>query len=378
MCLMLASEQQARGHSVSVFIFRPGDTCDAIKKEGINVILPNDSNLDLENRFSLRRVAAEGLRKAVNEAKPDLIHSHVPVTNLICSKVLDRSRPPWVATVHGSWKQFGYSPQTVGRPCLKTYFLLRHAIGDFLTLRTAAGIAVPAQRTKELLVRIGVSGRKIAIIHNGLPPAAEIMTPAIARERLKLPLDSLVIGGLGYFAPVKGFDLLIRAFAGLERRNLKLLLLIAGGDVLGHSATRKSLERLTQRLNVADRVHFIGPLDPNEGFLSSLDIFVVSSRSEGMPLALIQAMQHGLPAVVSSEGGNSEAARNGLESLVFRSGSVGSLAAALERLILDEPMRVAFGRAASARASTYLTHRRCADDYERLYENIFEEPPPLM
>ncbi|MDD5088175.1 MAG: glycosyltransferase [bacterium] len=364
MCLWLAREQSSRGHEAAVLTFRPGDAQTEIERAGLHVFLPDLAGVNMEDRYAVRRAAAEALTKTTASFRPDVIHSHVPVTHLVCSRTLNRR---WVATVHGSWKQFAYSPDTVRQPLLKPYLMLRHAVGDAWTLRNAARVAVPAQRTKALLERVGVSARKIRVIHNGLPPAAEIMERAAARAKMGIAPDAIALGGLGYFAPVKGFDLLVRAFATLTERHPTLQLLIAGGDVLGHCATRGMLEQLIARLGVAERVRLLGPLDPAAGFLASLDLFVVSSRSEGLPLALIQAMQHGLPSVVSSEGGSGEAARDGIESLVFPSGRIDRLAAALERLIVDKQLREAMGSAAAARASTYLTLQRCAEDYEQFY-----------
>lgn len=364
MCLWLARAQNSRGHEAAVFAFRPGDAQATMQREGILVTLPDLSGVNLDDRFAIRRAAAAKLAEIAESFQPDVIHSHVPATNLVCSCALKR---PWVATAHGSWKQFAYSPETVERPLLKPYLMLRHAAGDSWTLRRAAGVAVPAMRTKELLERVGVSANKIRVIHNGLPPLAGIMERRAAREKMGIAENALAIGALGYFAPVKGFDLLLRAFALLAARHRALELLIAGGDVLGHSATRGVLQQMIEQLGITDRVRLLGPLDPAEGFFASLDLFCVSSRSEGLPLALIQAMQHGLPSVVSSEGGCGEAARDGIESLVFPVGRSDRLAEALERLIGDPPLREAMGRAAAARASTYLTLPRCADEYEQFY-----------
>jgi len=364
MCLWLARAQNSRGHEAAVFAFRPGNAQAALEREGISVMLPDLSGVNLDDRLAVRRAAAAKLAEIEESFRPDVIHSHVPATNLVCSRVLKR---PWVATVHGSWKQFAYSPETALRPLLKPYLMLRHAAGDGWTLRRAAGVAVPATRTKQLLVRVGVSAKKIRVIHNGLPPLAGIMDRSSAREKMGIAEDAMVIGALGYFAPVKGFDLLLRAFARLSARDRPLELLIAGGDVLGHSATRGALQQIIEQLGITDRVRLLGPLDPAAGFLASLDVFAVSSRSEGLPLALIQAMQHGLPSVVSSEGGSGEAARDGIESLVFPVGRSDRLAEALDRLIGDPPLREAMGRAAAARASTYLTLPRCAEEYEQFY-----------
>jgi glycosyltransferase involved in cell wall biosynthesis len=175
---------------------------------------------------------------------------------------------------------------------------------------------------------------------------------------------------MGYHAPVKGFDLLARAFSRVAPRYSAARLLIAGGDVLGNDRPRRGLERLITRLGIGSQVQLLDAQDPRAGFMSALDLFVVASRSEGMPLVLLEAMWHGQPSLVTSAGGCIEAARPGRESLVFGSGDVADLAANLEILLRDSALRESLGKAAWARASASLTLSRCAHEYERLYSEV--------
>jgi glycosyltransferase involved in cell wall biosynthesis len=219
-------------------------------------------------------------------------------------------------------------------------------------------------------VQVGIPGRRVCTILNGLSAPAALIPPETARREWNVPEGAVLIGAMGYLAPVKGFDLLIRATARLLPRHPELHLWIAGGGVMGETAMQQSLEDLIAKTCPADRVRLLGAVDPGAGFLSALDLFVISSRTEGLPLSLIQAMQHGKASVVSSAGGSAEAARPGRESLVFKSGDVADLAAQLETLITDPARRAALGHAARERAGTYLTLSRCADDYEQVYLDI--------
>lgn len=365
MALALAAAHRAGGLDVALLTFAEGDVSRMAREAGLPVILT-----PLDPARPVRAAMAAALGDAVGREEPDLVHSHVPLTHLICNRDLPRRGVPWVATVHGSWKQFAYAPQTVAKPWLKPYLLARHAAGDFWSTRHAPRVVAISEYVRRQLAAVGVRGPRVVTIHNGLAAGDAPLTQAAGRARMGIDPAALVIGSLGYFAPVKGFDMLIRAFGLLAPRYPALQLRIAGGDVLGESDVRQSLERLIATCNVAGRAKLIGPLDPRAGFLAALDIFVVSSRTEGFSLALADAMLHGQPSVVTSEGGCIEVARPGVEGLVFRSGDAVSLACELEKLIIDPDLRTRFGAAAHARATTHLTLSRCADDYAALYRRI--------
>jgi glycosyltransferase involved in cell wall biosynthesis len=367
MCLYLAQEQQTRGHDVHVHFFENGVASAKAKDLGLGVTIQNVTTYSRRARWE---GLSNGLRRQLQTHPPEIVHSHVPLTHLICQRTVPRAKLPWVCTMHGSWRQFAYSPQTVRRPYLKPYLLLRHALGDRLATRSASRVVAISDYVKRELRTIGISERRMTVVHDGLPLNSNTLSRDDARARLGLPNDATTIGSLGFFAPVKGFDLLIRAFAPLASRDAHLLLLIAGGDVLGDTSHRQELERLIARLGLMDRVQLIGPVDPRAGFLAALDIFVVASRSEGFSLSLIEAMQHGLPSVVTSAGGSLEAARPGKEALVFQSGDTADLSRKLEKLLLERSMRETFGRSSRERAETYLTIERCATEYDLVYDQV--------
>ncbi|HEY3293817.1 MAG TPA: glycosyltransferase family 4 protein [bacterium] len=369
-CLSLAAEQQRRGHDVRLLVLMPGKVQQTAARMGLPVISPELPDGAVIGKHQFRARAAESLRRAAKEFTPNLVHSHVPLGNLLCSRVLPPIKLPWVTTAHGSYKQFAYAPVTVAKPYLKPYLLLRHAFGDWVTLRSAARVVTVSEYARQELLSIGLPAAKIRTVLNGLPRPANIMDRSAARATLGVAADAMLVGALGYFAPVKGFDILVRAFAVLQDNYPALQLWIAGGDVLGDTSVRRSLQALITALCPGGRVRLLDTLDPKAGFLSALDLFVISSRTEGLPLSLVEAMQHGKASVVSSAGGSAEAARPGLEGLVFESEDPQSLAAQIDVLLRDPALRESLGRAAQARAFEYLTLKRCAADYDAVYTEV--------
>jgi glycosyltransferase involved in cell wall biosynthesis len=372
--LLLAQAQRVAGHDARILTFSPGKVTESAAAMGIPVISGSASAAESQSKSVQRRGFAAAIQQTVSTFQPEIVHSHVPITHLMCNRVLPELRIPWVATLHGSWKQFAYSAQTLSRPWLRPYLMLRHAMGDRIATRSASKLIAVSEYTKRGLERIGISSARIQVIHNGLPPLLSPVPKEVARARMGISADDVVIGSLGYFAPVKGFDILIRAFSMIASRHSNVRLIIAGGGVMGESRTEIELKRLIAELRLDERVKLIGPVAPREGFLSALDIYVVSSRTEGFPLSLVEAMWHGQPSIVSSEGGNVEAARHGSEGLVFESGNVLSLADALEHLVSEPDLRASLGAAAQARASSYLTIERCAAEHEALFHALLKNP----
>lgn len=310
------------------------------------------------------------LEGAVERIQPHLVHSHVPFTHLTCNRVLPKLGIPWIASMHGSWRQFAFAPQTAGRAYLRPYLFFRHAVGDAVATRSAARIVAVSEYVKRDLACLGISARRIATVHNGLDPLVSPLDSETARARLNMPVNALIIGSMGYFAPVKGFDILVRGFAKIASDHPTALLVIAGGDVAGDDRTRRDIERLIKQLEIGERVRLLGSQDPRAGFIAMLDILVIASRTEGLGLTLLDAMWHGKPSVVTSAGGCREAARPEREGLVFRSKNPADLAEKLDRLLRDQTLRESLGKAAWARASAYLTISRCAAEYEKVYRSI--------
>jgi glycosyltransferase involved in cell wall biosynthesis len=208
----------------------------------------------------------------------------------------------------------------------------------------------------------------LRVVHDGLPFNPGTVDRAAARRTFSLPEDAIVIGSLGHLSPVKGFDLLIEAFSRIASEFPKAFLLIAGGDILGDRQVRLILQKQIADLGLNERIHLPGALDTRQGFFSCMDLFAVASRTEGFSLSLVEAMQHGLPSVVTSSGGCTEAARPEKEALRFTSGNTLDLAEKLKELINNPELRLRLGEAARKRAQSYLTLTRCAQEYHQVYK----------
>lgn len=155
----------------------------------------------------------------------------------------------------------------------------------------------------------------IRLPHVSLPPVSEEEKRGM-REELGVSGRKIILF-VGRLVKVKGVDVLLRAFAQLGRSDAVLV-------VVGDGPERQNLEKLALSLGISDRVIFTGWRDDASKLVSIADVFVLPSLSEGLPQALLEALAHGVPCIVSDI-----PQLRGLPVRYFESGSVSSLKSAL-------------------------------------------------
>lgn len=195
---------------------------------------------------------------------------------------------------------------------IKSVYGLIERITRFPTSRY---IAV-SEYIKTELKESGIPENKIDVVYNGLD-----FPPTKARSHKRL-----IIGSLGRLHPVKGYDLLIKAFALLDNKRLRLK--IAGvGEELGN------LKKIASDLSVSDRVEFVGFYDDVYEFLDKVDIYVQSSLSEGFGICVVQAMSCNLPVVVTPAGALVEIVQDGVTGYVSKDFSPESIKNSISKLL---------------------------------------------
>lgn len=327
----LHRELGRRGHSVTVVgpLRRKGELPKEIK-DGVPV-----------RRF---RRAGEILRFASEEAV-DLWHHHVFARG--AGPFLDATRAdgrPLVASLHLVLPD--YLPHAGGRAGLGA------------VLERASAVTTVSRSAREALKAIfPAQALRSSVVPNGSGPRRLGRAPRIPRPFLLCAAR---------LAPYKGADLLVLAFARALESAPELRLVLCGRD-----QTRGGLARFVRRLGLADRVILLGPRMPGEvaALRRRCLAFVLPSRRENFPLALLEAMADGLPCVAGAAGGITEMIRHGKEGLLFPPGDVPALARSLVRVAQDARLRRRLGAAAKARSRRW-SWERAASDYERIYLSV--------
>jgi GalNAc-alpha-(1->4)-GalNAc-alpha-(1->3)-diNAcBac-PP-undecaprenol alpha-1,4-N-acetyl-D-galactosaminyltransferase len=197
---------------------------------------------------------------------------------------------------------------------------------------SARALVVQTERVRKQMIGV-MRGRPIYVIPNAVAvPSAEARPAREASEKKQI----LAVGRL---APQKGFDLLIEAFSQVAERHPGWSI-----KILGEGPARASLEQLIASKRLTDRVMLAGWQRDPIAVMRDAEVFVLSSRFEGFPNALLEAMACGLASIsFDCESGPSEIIRDGVDGVLVPPESVSSLAAAMERLISDEALRCRLG-----------------------------------
>jgi glycosyltransferase involved in cell wall biosynthesis len=200
---------------------------------------------------------------------------------------------------------------------------------------------------------LGGAGR-VVCIPNGVP----------AGERAPSDLSSPVALAAGRLTRQKGFDLLVSAYAQVARQEPGWTLKICGRGPLRHD-----LLAMAEECGVADRLVLPRQVRDMGSEMKQASLFVLSSRWEGLPMVLIEAMSNSLPVVAfDCPTGPAELVEDGVTGLLVPPGDVDALAAAILRLIRDEDMRRRFGAAALERAANYTL-----DSIAKRWDALFAE-----
>jgi glycosyltransferase involved in cell wall biosynthesis len=195
--------------------------------------------------------------------------------------------------------------------------------------------------------------RTTVVIHNGVDPRA-----AIPRQRGDTGPPRIVT--VGRFKAPKDPLTLVRALASLGARSFEAV-------IVGDGPDRRAVEAEIERLGLVQAARLAGERDDVPELLAGADIFVLSSRSEGLPLSILEAMSAGLPVVASRVGGVPEVVLDGETGLLVPPGDPSSLAAAIERLLVDPDLRARLGTAGRARIEESFDLDRCRSAHVELY-----------
>ena len=294
------------------------------------------------------------LARQIARIGPDVVHSHSGVWYKASLAARRAGVRRVIHTEHGRQKPDPWQARFVdGLASRRTDVVV--AVSDALATQLAT--TVVSDRCHIHVVRNGVDTHRFR-------PRPEINP---LRRELGLPADVPIIGSVGRLEPIKGYDVMVEAFARLRRRGTTASppVLVLGGE----GSDRPALETLARTLGVAHAVHFLGWRDDIHDLHAGFTIFTMSSRSEGTSVSLLEAMSAGLCPVVTDVGGNSAVLGDELRHRLVPSERPDVLADAWLDALTDHERRQSDGAAASARIGRSFPFDTMVRQYERLYED---------
>ena len=321
---------------------------------GITCIPRPRGNFDLKNIMAIRRLCLE---TRCNVFRCDNLH----MSPLIGASVAGVSVKVWCKQAMNSHYERCLEPGWRERLALTT------RLSAFLSTRViAVSSAVGAE-----VNAVGNSPDKVFILNY---PRPEIKKSEASREDTRRHLgfsdDALVYVTIGRAEKVKGWDVLLKAFAKVAEVSPRARLLLVGAmDVRGDTSFMEILNHLVKDLRLAGRVCFVGHVTDVKAMLQAGDVFVLPSRSEGCCLALLEALELSLPCVATRVGNAIEVIQSGGAGILVARDHPEELAAALLSLVNDDRKRTEM--ASRARIPDHVpSRRRHAQIIAELYENL--------
>jgi glycosyltransferase involved in cell wall biosynthesis len=307
-------------------------------------------------RAGVSMVLPMGVAKLIRQTAPNVVHLHT-----------------------GSWYKGATAARLAGvRRVIYTEHGREHfdpwrnrLIDRLASYRTDVVVGVSRRLQEYLGSVVRIEPTKLCTVHNGVDTEAFTpgAPPADLRARLGIPEDAVVVGSVGRLEAVKAYERLLEAAAQLRRTLPQPFVIVLGGD----GSCRASLEAHAARLGITDIVRFPGWNERPVEFYRLLDVFVLSSISEGQSVSLMEAMACAVAPVVTDVGGNAEMLGADLDECVVRDARVSEgLAKAIAAVTGAPERRAAVGALVRQRAVDHYSVQRMMANYERLYRN---EPP---
>lgn len=331
----------------SVIVIRgKGWVYEELCRRGMQPIL-----MEAKGSFNWRYL--KGLIALIRREKVDLIQSHLLGSNVYCSLAGLLTRKPVVTTFHGAvdigenerlkWLKFGA-----------------------INMGASSIVAVSDSLCKNIVTRTPLKKSKIRVVYNGIN-TAEFRRPRseVMRKQYGWSENDVIVGSLGNIRTAKAYDVLLRAAALLKNHTLKFRFVIAGQ---GKGRLYEELLKLKDELRLDDIVHFIGFNDNPAEFLSNLDLFLLSSTSEGFSIATIQAMTAGLPVIVTRSGGPEEIVTHKENGWMIEPGSPDAIATAVSKLAADRELSQRLAKAGQNHAVSTFGIQKMVNAYESIYQ----------
>ncbi|GAA4713196.1 hypothetical protein GCM10023215_65100 [Pseudonocardia yuanmonensis] len=213
--------------------------------------------------------------------------------------------------------------------------------------------------------RGGAAPERVRTMHNGVDPEA---LPLLTEE----PAEP-TIAFVGRIDPLKDIELLVTAFAQVRRAIPTARLRLFGGVPAGNEDYARRCEARVDELGLGDAVTFEGPVSPVSEAFRRGHLVVLSSKSEGLPLTIIEAAMSGRATVATDVGGMAEAVGDG--GLVVPAGDAPAFAAACIRLLRDHGLRRELAARGRRRALELFTLERFADHFRSVYVSLVQRRP---
>ena len=346
MLLNLCASQERAGCQNSLLLF-------------YNVHAPNVEFYERARRrgLSVRMIHCQGradwrairqIQEYIQEDGIDLVHTHGYKADLYGYIAARRSHKPIVATCH-NWLG--------GTAALEIYNHL-----DRMALKKFQGLAAVSDSVAQRLLDCGVSAKKVKTIANGINVQAFERADALPAFNFD---ESKMVGMVARLDLQKGFEYLLRA-----ARDLCVAFPALKVVIVGDGPDRKAIEDMILRFGLQSNVILAGQHSDMPGIYAAMDIFVLPSLNEGLPMTILEAMAASKPVIATRVGAIPSVIRDGETGLLVDPGDTYGLRNAVARLLSAPDLCHRIGAAGHAWVSRHYTSEIMALKYRQMYDDV--------
>ena len=344
-----------KGFDWSVILFNEGRLAEELRKLSLSVTVISEKH---HNFLTI----AYRLAKAFRYIRPDIVHTHKYKDTILGATVARCMGVPHVVrVVHGMSEPFR------GLRNLKMIFYTM--VDRLVTGRLIDKVIAVSSDIENTLVQI-YRAKRVLRIHNGIDlEAVQVMTQRREkRKEWRIDEQSALIGTVGRLVPVKGHTVLLEALRILHESNRTVKLLIVGDGPL-----RGQLEREVRNLGLERSVIFAGHQAQSYDFINMMDVFVLPSLHEGIPMVLLEALALQRPVVATCVGGIPEIISQGETGLLAQPADAVSLAESIRQFIEDRSRAVRVGKAGRTRVEKEFNAQIMAKKTMDMYETVLSK-----
>jgi len=324
---------------------------DKIGSMGIELQNDGVQHYSLGRQPGLDFSLIKSIRELLREIDVDVLHCHqyTPYTYGVLAAMFMHKKV--IYTEHGRFYPDSYSWK-------------RRLINPIISRATDSTTAISAA-TKDALVHYEwFPARSIEVIYNGLKKKPRSTETDSIRSELGLTTNQIIAGTISRLDPIKNQTMMIHAFDLVRKERPDCVLLL-----VGDGPERETLEQQVSTLNLQDHVIFTGFKTDPKPYLDLIDVFLLSSHSEGTSMTLLESMSEGKPCVVTAVGGNVEILDHEISGMIVDSGDTKGFADAVLRLLNDSALFNDISAKARQAFNEKFELQYMIDAYQLLYDD---------
>jgi len=340
-------------HEPTIGVFRNthrpnSELAEEAQRRGLQIEM-----IDCKGKIDFRTISA--IRNCILQRQIDVVHSHGYKANIYAYLAARGTNARLVATCH-NWPG-------------KTIALRLYAALDRLFLRRFPGIAAVSNSVRDSLLRSGVPNERIRLVQNGIDTESFLRGQPVVKQ-LPQVQGKKVVGFVGRLAQEKGLAYLMQAAESIVREDSNVAFVLAGAGPY-----RDRLCNLIKKLDLETHVVLLGKRSDLANVYASMDVLVLPSLSEGVPMVVLEAMAAGKPVLATKVGGIPQVIQDEKTGLLVDPADASQLTIALKRLLASPRLCEELGRRGRDRVFTHYSARSMAENYLSMYLNTAPQKP---